>query len=299
MYPTSPICVSAISICRDSCSATLSEASLSQEPIEHKSLRSFWLALALGLVVLAAAISLPFRAVVITIIQFPAHLLAGVLPGNEPQADIVALGHLLKWMGFLLAPIALLPLLALPMALLSQRLLAIATAVLKTIEVPARMIVKWTGEATKWLTVALVFIVVTVVIQRYVFGTAFAKLQEAILYLHACMFLFALAYTLQRDGHVRVDVLLNRFGTRARAVIDLISMYGLVALSAITILMTSRGYVSMSWRVLEKSAETSGLPIVFLLKTMIPIAAGLLLLQAFAGSCEAARRFLANEQAPR
>ena len=41
-------------------------------------------------------------------------------------------------------------------------------------------------------------------------------------------------------------------------------------------------YVARSWAILEHSQETSGLPLVFLLKTLIPLFA---LLMALQGSC--------------
>jgi TRAP-type mannitol/chloroaromatic compound transport system permease small subunit len=44
----------------------------------------------------------------------------------------------------------------------------------------------------------------------------------------------------------------------------------------------SSTYVANSWRILERSPEVGGLPGVFLLKTLIPVMAGLLLLQGLA-----------------
>jgi len=146
---------------------------------------------------------------------------------------------------------------------------------------------RWIGEVAKWLALALVLIVVSVVIQRYVFGIAFAKLQEAILYAHASLFMLAIAYTFQRDGHVRVDVFLNRLGDRTRHLIDLLSAGIFAMLTSITVILTSRGYIALSWRVLEGSNETSGLPLVYLIKTLIVVFAALLFLQCIAKSCRA------------
>ena len=47
-------------------------------------------------------------------------------------------------------------------------------------------------------------------------------------------------------------------------------------------------YVSRSWAILERSRETSGLPLVFLLKTLIPVFAVLLALQGLAQAARAA-----------
>ena len=53
-------------------------------------------------------------------------------------------------------------------------------------------------------------------------------------------------------------------------------------------------YVERSWAILERSRETSGLPLVFLLKTLIPLFALLMALQGVAQAiraraCAAAR----------
>ena len=46
-------------------------------------------------------------------------------------------------------------------------------------------------------------------------------------------------------------------------------------------------YVARSWAILERSRETSGLPLVFLLKTLIPLFALLLALQGVAQAIRA------------
>jgi TRAP-type mannitol/chloroaromatic compound transport system permease small subunit len=47
-------------------------------------------------------------------------------------------------------------------------------------------------------------------------------------------------------------------------------------------------YVARSWAILERSRETSGLPFVYLLKTLIPVFALLLGLQGIAQAVRAA-----------
>jgi TRAP-type mannitol/chloroaromatic compound transport system permease small subunit len=52
--------------------------------------------------------------------------------------------------------------------------------------------------------------------------------------------------------------------------------------TAILIIVYSRTYVGNAWRILEGSGEVGGIPGVFLLKTLIPTMALLLLLQSVA-----------------
>ena len=57
---------------------------------------------------------------------------------------------------------------------------------------------------------------------------------------------------------------------------------------ALAVMVLSVPYVARSWAILEGSRETSGLPALFLLKTLIPLFALLLGLQGFAQAIRAA-----------
>ena len=64
-----------------------------------------------------------------------------------------------------------------------------------------------------------------------------------------------------------------------RRSIDLLRRAVLLLPFALAILWFSLPYVARSWAILERSRETSGLPLVYLLKTLIPLFALLLALQ--------------------
>jgi len=145
------------------------------------------------------------------------------------------------------------------------------------------------GESVRWAALALVIVVATVVTQRYIFGVTFTKLSELVVYLHAAMFMLMAAATLKADGHVRVDVLYGRMSPRGKAIVNFIGVYLLLAPMCLVILSVSASYVDISWRVSESSTETDGLPLVFLLKTIIPTFAVLMLAQ---GASLAARSAL-------
>jgi TRAP-type mannitol/chloroaromatic compound transport system permease small subunit len=61
---------------------------------------------------------------------------------------------------------------------------------------------------------------------------------------------------------------------------------------AVLIFATSLPYVSASWRVLEGSSEVGGIPAVFVLKSLLPITAVFLMLQALASSAGLVRQLL-------
>lgn len=136
-----------------------------------------------------------------------------------------------------------------------------------------------TGQASAWLTLLLVLVTFTVVVLRYVFQFGSIAMQESILYLHASVFMLGAAYTLRFDGHVRVDIFYRDFSARHKALVNLLGSLFLLLPVCIFLLWSSWGYVATAWSLREGSGEAGGLPYVYLLKTLIPLSAFLLILQ--------------------
>jgi TRAP-type mannitol/chloroaromatic compound transport system permease small subunit len=145
------------------------------------------------------------------------------------------------------------------------------------------------GRAAAWLCLAVVGIQFTVVVLRYLFGIGSIWLQESIIYSHAAMFLLVAAWTLKNEGHVRVDIFYASASPRRKAVIDLGGALFLLIPFAAAILYFSWPYVARSWAIMEGSREASGLPLIFVLKTLIPVFAVMLILQ---GAAQAIRAWL-------
>jgi TRAP-type mannitol/chloroaromatic compound transport system permease small subunit len=143
------------------------------------------------------------------------------------------------------------------------------------------------GRAVTWCLVAMVLVQVTLVLARYVLGLGSIWLTEAIVYAHATLFMTAAAWTLQRGGHVRVDIFYAGASTRTRAIVDLAGALVLLLPFVGVLAWFSLPYVARSWAILERSREASGLPLVFLLKTLIPLFALLLGLQGIAQAVRA------------
>jgi TRAP-type mannitol/chloroaromatic compound transport system permease small subunit len=143
------------------------------------------------------------------------------------------------------------------------------------------------GGVVKWCVLGMVLLEVAVVMMRHVFGLGSIWLGEAIVYAHATLFMGAAAWTLQAGGHVRVDIFYADASPRARALVDLCGAL-LLLLPFVTVLGgLSLPYVARAWAILERSREASGLPLVFLLKTLIPAFALLLALQGVAQAVRA------------
>lgn len=121
-----------------------------------------------------------------------------------------------------------------------------------------------------------------VVIARYVFNVGAIPVQEFIIYLHGTVFMLGIAYTLRHSGHVRVDILYQRLSRRGQTFVDLFGTIFFLFPVALFILWSSLDFVAFSWSLKETSAEPGGLPFVYILKTLIPIMAILLLIQGLA-----------------
>ena len=134
------------------------------------------------------------------------------------------------------------------------------------------------GQVIAWLTLLLVILVMTVVISRYLLGVGSIAIQESVSYVHAIIFMLGLAFTLQRGGHVRVDIFYREFSPRRKAIVDLIGAAIFLLPFCGLILFGSWDFVMASWSIRETSSETGGIAAVYLLKTLMiimPITLGL------------------------
>ena len=68
-----------------------------------------------------------------------------------------------------------------------------------------------------WLAFLIVLAELQIVIARFVFSYEQAFMGDLVRFWYAALFLFASAYTLLHEGHVRVDVLYTGFGARGKA----------------------------------------------------------------------------------
>jgi TRAP-type mannitol/chloroaromatic compound transport system permease small subunit len=143
------------------------------------------------------------------------------------------------------------------------------------------------GRAVMWLSLFLVLMQFTVVLLRYAFGIGSIWLSESIIYGHAALFLLAAAWTLQQNGHVRVDILYCKASAREKAIIELLGSLLLLLPVMAVIILFALPYVARSWSLFERSRETSGLPFVYLLKTLIPLFALLMGLQGISQAMRA------------
>lgn len=139
------------------------------------------------------------------------------------------------------------------------------------------------GRAVGWLAALLVIVGVVNVVGRY--AGSFLGMQlssnsllEAQTYLYSLIFLLGAAHLLRREGHIRVDILYAGRTLRTRAWIDIAGTLVLLLPFCGLGLFLSLDYTAQSWADLEGSPNPGGLPR-YPIKTVIPVAFGLLFLQ--------------------
>jgi TRAP-type mannitol/chloroaromatic compound transport system permease small subunit len=151
-----------------------------------------------------------------------------------------------------------------------------------SLPLPARL-VRGVGKAASWLILFMVLITFVVVLLRYGFNLGWVWLQESVTYLHAAVFMLAAAWTWQENGHVRVDILYRERSPRYRAWVNLVGTLLFLVPFCLYLLIIGWDYVAASWALREGSRQAGGLPLVYLLKSLILALPLLLLLQA---ACE-------------
>lgn len=143
------------------------------------------------------------------------------------------------------------------------------------------------GRTAAWFGLFVVTVQFGVVLLRYGWGAGSIWLTESILYAHAALFMLAAAWTLREGGHVRVDVFYERAAPRTKAWIDLGGALLLLLPFMLVLLWFAWPYVARAWAIFERSREASGLPGVFLVKTLIPLFALLMALQGVSQAIKA------------
>lgn len=134
------------------------------------------------------------------------------------------------------------------------------------------------GKATFWLVLVMTIVCASNACVRFVFNYSSNGLLEIQWYLFAAVFLLCSPYTLQRNEHVRIDVLAGKLSPRGQAVIDVVGTLFFLLPMVGVVLWLSLPLVAESFKINEMSANAGGL-IRWPVKTLLPVSFTLLALQ--------------------
>ena len=134
------------------------------------------------------------------------------------------------------------------------------------------------GKGAFWLVLVMTLISAGNAVVRFAFNYSSNGLLEIQWYLFAAVFLLCSPYTLQKNEHVRIDVLSGKLSPRGLAVIDIIGTLFFLLPMVIVILWLSLPLIAESYKINEMSANAGGL-IRWPVKILLPIGFTLLALQ--------------------
>jgi TRAP-type mannitol/chloroaromatic compound transport system permease small subunit len=138
----------------------------------------------------------------------------------------------------------------------------------------------WLGQAFAWLIVTLTLMITWEVFSRYVLNRPHDWALNLQIMMYGTLFMMAGAYTLSKNGHVRGDVLYGFFRPRTQATIDLVLYVAFFLPGVVAMAWAGWEYANESLAIREKTFSATPLPL-YPFKFVIPIAAGMLLLQGF------------------
>jgi TRAP-type mannitol/chloroaromatic compound transport system permease small subunit len=135
------------------------------------------------------------------------------------------------------------------------------------------------GYTVSWFILAAVLISAGNAVVRKTFDMSSNAWLEAQWYLFSAVFLLAAAYTLQRDDHIRIDVISGMLPRRVRNWIDLFGHFFMLTPFVILMIYHAIPFVRTSFRQQEISTNAGGL-IVWPAKALVLAGFSLLALQA-------------------
>ena len=134
------------------------------------------------------------------------------------------------------------------------------------------------GTAISWALLAAVLICSGNALVRYLINTSSNAWLEIQWYLFGAIFLLASSYTLKRNEHVRIDVVVGRFSKRTQVWVDVFGFVFFLLPATLLILYFAVPFALESIRNQEVSSNAGGL-ILWPAKALIPLGFLLLTLQ--------------------
>ncbi|ADI13336.1 TRAP transporter small permease subunit [Truepera radiovictrix] len=138
------------------------------------------------------------------------------------------------------------------------------------------------AKVVAWLLLPLVLFIAYEVLMRYAFNRPTLWVFDMSYFLTSLVVSLGAAYTLQRKGHVSVDVFYERFPERVRAFIDVLFYLLLFFTTWLLIINVMVPHVINSWQRGELAATGIWRPPIYPFKTWILVGVVLLVLQGVA-----------------
>lgn len=140
-------------------------------------------------------------------------------------------------------------------------------------------LIHWSAKIAALALIVLVVLVVYDALMRYLFQSGSLALQELEWHLFDVIILLSIAYTFSHDAHVRVDIFYERFSSKTKAMVNLLGSLFFVLPFSLLIIYLGIDFVALSFSQMEASADPGGLPYRFIIKSFVPLAFILMMIQ--------------------
>lgn len=155
---------------------------------------------------------------------------------------------------------------------------------------------QWCGWLFCWMILPLVAGLTYEVVARYAFNAPTVWAYDVAYMLYGSHFMLGAAYALHRGAHVRTDIFYQSWSLRTRGMIDA-TLYLLFFFPGMFFFFWMGLEEALhSWHIREVSDASPWRPILYPFKTVIPVAAALLIAQGTAEFGKAAYAALRNRE---
>jgi TRAP-type mannitol/chloroaromatic compound transport system permease small subunit len=135
------------------------------------------------------------------------------------------------------------------------------------------------GQVFCWLIVPLVCAMVYEVFARYLFNAATIWSYDVAYMLYGAHFMLGAAYTLLKGGHIRTDIFYMNWSPRTQGIVDASLYLFLFFPGMVLFFWMGLQEALQSWDIREVSDASPWRPPLYPLKTVIPVAAALIIIQ--------------------
>ena len=129
---------------------------------------------------------------------------------------------------------------------------------------------KHIGVIISFLLILMMINVAFDALNRYIMNSNSVALQEMEWHLFSVIILLGLSYSLNEEGHVRVDILYTGFSEKKKAIVNMTGVILFILPLSLLIAYGSINFVEKSFIFMEQSGVTGGLPFRFIIKGLIP-----------------------------
>ncbi|MBW1714801.1 MAG: TRAP transporter small permease subunit [Deltaproteobacteria bacterium] len=153
---------------------------------------------------------------------------------------------------------------------------------------------EWTGKATMWLIMAMVFVVSYEVVFRYFFNSPTVWAYDMAIFMFGYAGLWAGAYALKNGYHITVDIVYSQLSTRWKAILDVFT--GLLGFFFLILVIVMNWEPAITAIINNQTTDSYWGPPAGHYKLMIPLSGFFFLMQGIANWFRSLYKAITNRE---